>query len=101
MISDSEEIKILRQSVRDFAGQEIAPHVMQWDEAQHFPWEIVPAMADLGMLGAIFPAEFGGAGLSYPEYVVMVEELSRVDGSVGLFVVRWQPPCSGRCRAAF
>jgi alkylation response protein AidB-like acyl-CoA dehydrogenase len=85
---------ILRESVRDFAEREISPHVLEWDEAQHFPAEIVPMMADLGMLGALIPSEFGGAGLSYPEYVVLVEELSRVDGSVGLFVAAHNSLCT-------
>jgi alkylation response protein AidB-like acyl-CoA dehydrogenase len=95
MIPDvMEENHILRESIRDFAETEIAPHVLQWDEAQHFPMEIVPRMAQLGMLGAIIPVEFSGAGLSYPEYVVLVEELSRVDGSVGLFVAAHNSLCT-------
>jgi hypothetical protein len=95
MISDaSDENRILREAVRDFAEKEIAPNVMRWDEAQHFPMEIVPRMAELGMLGAILPPEFGGAGLSYPEYVVLIEELSRVDGSVGLFVAAHNSLCT-------
>lgn len=95
MISDGvEENQILRASVREFAESEIAPHVMEWDESQHFPLEIVPKLAELGMLGTIIPAEFGGAGLTYPEYVVVVEELSRVDGSVGLFVAAHNSLCT-------
>jgi alkylation response protein AidB-like acyl-CoA dehydrogenase len=70
------------------------PHVMEWDEAQHFPIEIVPKMAEMGMLGAIIPTDFNGAGLSYPEYVVVVEELSRIDGSVGLFVSAHNSLCT-------
>ncbi len=95
MIPDvAEEDNILRDSIRDFAETEIAPHVMEWDEAQHFPIEIVPRMAELGILGAIIPPEYGGAGLSYPEYVVVIEELSRVDGSVGLFVAAHNSLCT-------
>ncbi len=95
MISDvTEENRILRESVRDFAETEIAPHIMEWDEAQHFPIELVPRMGEMGMLGAIIPPEFGGAGLSYPEYVVLVEELSRVDGSVGLFAAAHNSLCT-------
>jgi alkylation response protein AidB-like acyl-CoA dehydrogenase len=95
MVSDvTEESKILRDSVRDFAESEIAPHVMEWDEAQHFPLEIIPRMGEMGMLGAIVPPEFNGAGLSYPEYVVVVEELSRVDGSVGLFIAAHNSLCT-------
>ena len=95
MVSDGlEDNKILRDSVRDFAETEIAPHVTDWDEAQHFPVEIVPKMAEMGLLGAIMPSELGGAGLSYPEYIVVVEELSRVDGSVGLFVAAHNSLCT-------
>ena len=95
MILDfAQENEILRQSVREFAETEIAPNVMKWDEAQHFPIEIIPKMAELGFMGTIFPAEFCGAGLSYPEYVIVVEELSRVDGSIGLFVSAHNSLCA-------
>ncbi len=95
MITDIKgETEILRESIRDFAEAEIAPHVMEWDEAQYFPVEIVPKMAELGILGAIMPPEFGGSGLSYPEYVVVVEELSRVDGSIGLFAAAHNSLCT-------
>lgn len=95
MIPDvSTEGKILQESIRNFAEKEMLPHVMEWDEAQHFPIEIVPKMAEMGILGAIIPADFNGAGLSYPEYVVVVEELSRIDGSVGLFVSAHNSLCT-------
>jgi alkylation response protein AidB-like acyl-CoA dehydrogenase len=94
MIPDlTQENEILRQSVREFAEAEIAPNVMKWDEEQHFPIEIIPKLAELGFMGAIFPTEFSGAGLSYPEYVIVIEELSRVDGSVGLFVAAHNSLC--------
>ncbi len=89
----SEEARILRESIREFAGTEIAPHVMEWDEAQRFPMELVPKLAELGIMGAVTPAEYGGSGLSYPEYVLVVEELSRVDGSIGLFVAAHNSLC--------
>jgi alkylation response protein AidB-like acyl-CoA dehydrogenase len=95
MIPDvSTEDKILQESIRNFAEKEMLPHVMEWDEAQHFPIEIVPKMAEMGILGAIIPTDFNGAGLSYPEYVVVVEELSRIDGSVGLFVSAHNSLCT-------
>src|ERR1700737_3869971 len=71
-----------------FAEGEIAPHVMEWDEASHFPTEIMPKLAEMGLLGVIFPEQYGGAGLGYLEYVIAVEELSRVDGSGGIIVAR-------------
>ena len=87
MVSDlHEEMDILRHSIREFAESEILPHVMEWDEAQKFPMELVPKLAEMGLMGPIFPPELGGSGLSYPEYVVALEEVSRVDGSIGLFL---------------
>ena len=90
----TEEQKHLRKSVREFAEGEIGPHVMEWDEASHFPLELLPKLAEMGLLGVIFPEEYGGAGLGYVEYVIVIEELSRVDGSVGLFVAAHNSLCS-------
>jgi alkylation response protein AidB-like acyl-CoA dehydrogenase len=84
----------LRQSVRGFAEAELAPHVAEWDEGQIFPLEAVGKLGKLGYLGAIIPEEFGGAGLSYIEYAILIEELSRVDGSVGLIVAAHTSLCS-------
>ena len=84
----------LRHSVREFAEGEIAPHVMEWDEVSHFPLEIMPKLAEMGLLGVIFPEQYGGAGLGYLEYVIAIEELSRVDGSVGIIVAAHNSLCS-------
>jgi alkylation response protein AidB-like acyl-CoA dehydrogenase len=84
----------LRRAVRDFATSEIAPHVMEWDENQTFPLEVIKKLGDLGYLGAIFPEEYGGAGLGYVEYAIIIEELSRVDGSVGIIVAAHTSLCS-------
>src|SRR3977135_4550686 len=84
----------LRRSVREFAEGEIAPHVMEWDEASHFPIEIMPKLAEMGLLGVIFPEQYGGAGVGYIEYALAIEELSRVDGSVGLIVAAPNFVCS-------
>ena len=84
----------LRKSVREFAEGEIGPHVLEWDEASHFPVEILPKLAEMGLLGVIFPEEYGGAGLGYIEYATVIEELARVDGSVGLFVAAHNSLCS-------
>ncbi len=84
----------LRREVRDFATTEIAPHVLEWDEAQTFPMEVVKKLGKLGYLGAIFPEEYGGAGLGYVEYSIIIEELSRVDGSVGIIVAAHTSLCS-------
>jgi alkylation response protein AidB-like acyl-CoA dehydrogenase len=84
----------LRKAVRQFAEAEIAPHVMEWDEAQTFPLEVVRKLGELGYLGSIFPEELGGAGLGYIEYAIIIEELSRVDGSVGIIVAAHTSLCS-------
>jgi alkylation response protein AidB-like acyl-CoA dehydrogenase len=90
----TEEQQQLRRSVRAFAEGEIRPHVMEWDEASHFPMEIMPKLGEMGLLGVIFPEEYGGAGLGYIEYVIAIEELSRVDGSVGIIVAAHNSLCS-------
>ena len=90
----SEEQKALRKTVREFAEGEILPHVMEWDEVSHFPAEIIPKLAEMGLLGVIFPEEYGGAGLGYIEYALVIEELSRVDGSVGIIVAAQNSLCS-------
>src|ERR1700757_1579689 len=84
----------LKKSIREFAEREIFPHVMKWDEANHFPLETIKELGRMGVLGIIFPAEYGGAGLGYVEYVIAVEELSRVDGSVGITVAAHNSLCS-------
>jgi alkylation response protein AidB-like acyl-CoA dehydrogenase len=90
----SEEQQQVKASVREFAEAEIAPHVMEWDETQHFPVELLPQLAELGLMGVIFPEEYGGAGMGYVEYVTIIEELSRVDGSVGISVAAHNSLCS-------
>ena len=90
----TDEQKHLRKSVREFAEGEIAPHVLEWDESQHFPKELLPKLGEMGLMGVIFPEEYGGAGLGYVEYATVIEELSRVDGSVGLFVAAHNSLCS-------
>jgi alkylation response protein AidB-like acyl-CoA dehydrogenase len=84
----------LRREVREFAAAEIAPHVNEWDENQTFPLEVVRKLGSLGYLGSIFPEEYGGAGLGYVEYAIIIEELSRVDGSVGIIVAAHTSLCS-------
>jgi len=90
----SEEQLHLKKMVRDFAAREIAPNVMKWDEPGTFPLETVKELGKLGLLGIIFPAEYGGAGMGYVEYVTAIEELSRVDGSVGIIVAAHTSLCS-------
>ncbi len=90
----TEEQELLRRSVREFAETEIRPHVMEWDQAQHFPIEIVPKLAALGLLGIQVPEKYGGAGLSAIDYCICIEELARVDPSVALSMAAHNGLCS-------
>ena len=85
----------IKRSVREFAEKEIRPHVMEWDEAQRFPHEILGKLGQLGLMGVPFPTQYGGAGLGYVEYVSVVEELARVDGSVAIMVAAHSSLCAG------
>src|SRR5579864_7276359 len=84
----------LKRSIREFAEREVLPNVMKWDEANHFPLETIKELGRMGVLGMIFPTEYGGAGLGYVEYVLAIEELSRVDGSIGITVAAHNSLCS-------
>ena len=90
----SEEQLQIKHSIREFAESEIKPHVMEWDETQHFPEELRPKLAELGLLGVTFPEAYGGAGMGYVEYATIIEELGRVCGSVGLSVAAHNSLCS-------
>ena len=80
----TEEQEQLRKAVREFAVREIAPNIMTWDEASTFPLAVIKQMGALGLLGILFPPEYGGAGLGYVDYALAIEELSAVDGSIGI-----------------
>ena len=82
----TEEQQLLRRTVREFAEGEIRPHIREWDEAQHFPIELMPKLAALGLLGIQWPEEYGGAGMSALDYCICIEEIARVDPSVALSV---------------
>ena len=84
----------LRKSVREFAEAEIGPHVMEWDEAQTFPLDVVKKAGRLGLLGAIFPEDLGGSGLGYIDYAIIIEELARVDPSFALIVAAHNSLCT-------
>mgnify|MGYP000849097833 CR=1 FL=1 len=90
----SDEQELLRRSVREFAETEMRPHVSEWDEAQHFPSELIPRLAELGLMGMQFPEQYGGAGLSAVDYCICIEELARVDPAVALSVAAHNGLCS-------
>jgi len=95
----SELTQQVAQTARDFAVQHIKPHVMEWDESQEFPVHIFKQMGDLGIMGAFVPEQYGGAGLSYFEYKAIIEEISKVDGSIGLSVAAHNSLCTGHILA--
>src|SRR5215469_3644558 len=100
MFGLTDEQEQLRKEVRAFAEREIAPHVMEWDEKSEFPQAVVKKLGEMGLLGVIFPEELGGAGMGYVEYVLAVEELSRVDGSVGIIVAAHNSLCTNHIMLA-
>ncbi|MGB1636392.1 MAG: acyl-CoA dehydrogenase family protein, partial [Flavobacteriales bacterium] len=87
--------QLMRDSIRDFAKSEILPHRMEWDESQHFPRELFRSMGELGLMGMLVPEEFGGAGLTYYEYKMAIEEVAKVCGSVGLSMAAHNSLCTG------
>jgi len=90
----TEDQEALRREIRDFAAREIAPNVLRWDEASEFPMEVVKQLGAMGLLGVIFPPEYGGAGLGYVDYMLAIEELSAVDGSIGIIVAAHNSLCT-------
>src|SRR5215467_3012104 len=90
----TEEQTLLRRAVREFAETEIRPHVRGWDQEQHFPSEIVPKLAALGLMGIQFPEQYGGAGLSAIDYCICIEELARVDPGIALSVAAHNGLCA-------
>src|SRR6202044_336116 len=90
----TDEQQQLRRTVREFAEGEILPHVMEWDEVSKFPSELIPKLAEMGFLGVIFPEKYGGAGMGYAEYAIIIEEPSRVDGSIGIIVAAHNSLCT-------
>ncbi len=91
---DTQEQQILRETVRDFARNEIAPHALDWDEKQEFPRPVFTQLGEMGMMGVLVAEEFGGAGLGYPEYAIVIEEISRVDGAIGLSLAAHNSLCT-------
>ena len=91
--------KMIGQMARDFAEKHIRPHVMEWDEAQHFPVELFKQLGELGMMSVLVPEEYGGSGLGYLEYVTVISEIAKVCGSIGLSVAAHNSLCTGHILA--
>jgi len=85
---------IIRDTIRDFTLKKIKPKVMEWDEAQKFPMEIFRELGELGFMGVIFPEEYGGAGLGYIEFVLIIEEIGKIDPSIALSVAAHNGLCT-------
>ncbi len=90
----TESQKIIAESAREFAKQHILPHVMDWDESQHFPVEVFRKAGEMGFMGVLVPEELGGSGLSYDEYVTIIDEISQIDPSIGLSVAAHNSLCT-------
>jgi len=90
----TEEQTLLRRTVRQFAETEIGPHVMEWDEAQHFPMDLLPKLAALGLMGIQFPERYGGAGMSAVDYCICIEEIARVCPAIALSVAAHNGLCT-------
>ena len=88
-------LKLVRESARDFAETYLRPHVMEWDESQHFPKDVMHKIGEHGFLGVLVPEQYGGSGLGYHEYISVIEEISKVDPSIGLSVAAHNSLCSG------
>ena len=91
----TQEQEILRETIQNFARNEIAPHCLEWDERQEFPAEVIQQLGEMGMMGVLVDEENGGAGLGYIEYVIILEELSRVDASIGISMDAHNSLCAG------
>ncbi|HTI93655.1 MAG TPA: acyl-CoA dehydrogenase family protein [Puia sp.] len=87
------------RTARDFANQYIRPHVMEWDESQCFPHAVFTELGRLGLMGVVVPEEYGGSGLSYIEYVVVIQEIAKVCGSIGLSLAAHNSLCTGHILA--
>ncbi|MDO5654534.1 MAG: acyl-CoA dehydrogenase family protein [Flavobacteriaceae bacterium] len=94
MYTPDESQKLIMESARSFAEQHISPNVMEWDESQHFPIELFHAMGEMGFMGVLIPEAYGGTGLSYFEYIRIIDEISQVDPSIGLSVAAHNSLCT-------
>ena len=93
--AQQETLEMIRQTAQDFAATRIKPHVMEWDEAQHFPVDLFREMGQLGFMGVLVPETYGGAGLGYQEYITIIDEIAQVCGSIGLSVAAHNSLCTG------
>ena len=93
--SYSETQKMIAETVRDFGAQHIKPYMMDWDDNQEFPVHVFKALGELGLMGVLVPEEFGGSGLTYDEYITVIDEISQIDSSIGLSLAAHNSLCTG------
>ena len=93
--TSNENQEMIAKMVRDFGTKHIRPKMMEWDESQEFPVEVFKKLGELGLMGVLVPQEYGGAGFGYFEYVTAIEELSKIDGSIGLSMAAHNSLCTG------
>ena len=93
--SYSETQKMIAETVRDFGAQHIKPYMMDWDDNQEFPVHVFKALGELGLMGVLVPEKFGGSGLTYDEYITVIDEISQIDSSIGLSLAAHNSLCTG------
>jgi alkylation response protein AidB-like acyl-CoA dehydrogenase len=93
--NSSEEHILIANSAKEFAEQYIRPHIMEWDESQYFPADVLHKAGEMGFMGIFIPEEYGGSGLGYHEYISIIEEISKVDPSIGLSIAAHNSLCTG------
>jgi len=95
----TENQKMIAQTIREFGEKNMRPFIMEWDESQHFPVELFKKLGELGLMGVLVPEEYGGAGLGYLEYVTVIDEIAKIDPSIGLSVAAHNSLCTGHILA--
>src|SRR6478736_10436382 len=94
-VDESENQLMIAQMIRDFGAREMKPNIMEWDENQIFPVPLFKKLGELGLMGVLVPEEYGGAGFGYAEYVTVISEIAKIDGSIGLSVAAHNSLCTG------
>ena len=95
LTASTENLKMIEDMVRDFGEREMAPHISEWDESQHFPLDLFKKLGELGLMGVLVPEAYGGSGFGYKEYVTAIIEISKIDPSIGLSVAAHNSLCTG------
>lgn len=94
-IQVKENQELISQMIKDFGEKEIRPHMREWDDTQEFPVQLFKKLGELGLMGVLVPNEYGGSGFGYEEYVTVISEISKIDGSIGLSVAAHNSLCTG------